>query len=112
MDVFSMSEVHIGKEVSDCVVLCVERHSGCILEVLARKRGLLAKEVAVMMIYHWLTFFGVPRTICSDRGPQFTGDWFKARVPSWEYGIPRASPISAGPMAKLKWLDSRCLRSC
>ena len=31
-----------------------------------------------MMIRHWLTVFGIPRTICSDRGPQFTGGWFKA----------------------------------
>ena len=30
-----------------------------------------------MMISHWLTIFGVPRTICSDRGPQFIGCWFK-----------------------------------
>ena len=31
-----------------------------------------------MMICHWLTVFDIPRTICSDRGPQFTGGWFKA----------------------------------
>ena len=31
-----------------------------------------------MVIGHWLTVFGIPRTICSDRGPQFTGGWFKA----------------------------------
>ena len=30
-----------------------------------------------MMIPHWLTVFGVPRTLCSDHGPQFTGGWFK-----------------------------------
>ena len=78
MDVFSMPEVHIGKETLDCVVLCVDRHSGYVVAVPARKKGLLAKEVAVMMIRHWLTVFDIPRTICSDRGPQFTGGWFKA----------------------------------
>ena len=78
MDVFSMPEVHIGKETFDCVVLCVDRHSGYVVAVPARKKGLLAKEVAVMMIRHWLTVFDIPRTICSDRGPQFTGGWFKA----------------------------------
>ena len=31
-----------------------------------------------MMIRHWLTVFDIPRTICSDRGPQFTGGWLKA----------------------------------
>ena len=78
MDVFSMPEVHIGKETFDCVVLCVDRHSGYVVAVPARKKGLLAKEVAVMIIRHWLTVFDIPRTICSDQGPQFTGGWFKA----------------------------------
>ena len=78
MDVFSMPEVHIGKENFDCVVLCVDCHSGYVVAVPARKKELLAKEVAVMMICHWLTVFDIPRTICSDRGPQFTGGWFKA----------------------------------
>ena len=66
MDIFSMPEVHIGKETFDCVVLCVDRHSGYVVAIPARKRGLLAKEVAVMMIRHWLTVFDIPRTICSD----------------------------------------------
>ena len=60
------------------MVLCVDRHSGYVVAVPARKKGFLAKEVAVMMIRHWLTVFDIPRTICSDRGPQFTGGWFKA----------------------------------
>ena len=29
-----------------------------------------------MMLRQWLTVFGVPCTICSDRRPQFTGGWF------------------------------------
>ena len=78
MDVFSMPEVHIVKETFDCVVLCVDRQSGYVVAVLARKRELLAKEVSVMMIRHWLTVFDIPRTICSDRGPQSTGGLFKA----------------------------------
>ena len=45
---------------------------------ISEKKGLLAKEVTVMMIRHWLTVFDVPRTICSDRGPQFTGGWVMA----------------------------------
>ena len=69
VDVFSMPEVHIGKETFDCVVLCVDRHSGYVVAVPARKKGLLAKEVAVMIIRHWLTVFDIPRTICSDPGP-------------------------------------------
>ena len=29
------------------------------------------------MIRHWLTIFDVPAVICSDRGSQFVGTWFK-----------------------------------
>ena len=43
-----------------------------------RKLELLAKEVAVMMVRHRQTGFSISRTICSDRGPWFTGGWFKA----------------------------------
>ena len=78
MNVFPMPEVRIGKETFDCVVLCVDRHSGYVVAVPARKKGLLAKEVVVMMIRHWLTVFGIPRTLCSDGGPKYTGGWFKA----------------------------------
>ena len=35
MDIFSMPEVHFGKEVFDCVVLCVDGHSGYVVAVAA-----------------------------------------------------------------------------
>ena len=52
MDVFPMPEVHIVIEVFDCLVLCLDRHCGYIVALPAHKEGLLAKEVAVMMICH------------------------------------------------------------
>ena len=39
--------------------------------------GLQAKTVANAMIRHWVTIFDVPAVICSDRGSQFVGTWFK-----------------------------------
>ena len=39
--------------------------------------GPQAKTVANAMIRHWLTIFDVPAVICSDRGSQFVGTWFK-----------------------------------
>ena len=39
--------------------------------------GLQAKTVTNAMIRHWLTIFDVPAVICSDRGSQFVGTWFK-----------------------------------
>ena len=73
MDVFSMPEVLIGEEPSivwSCVwtdTLATLWPSWC------AKKGLLANKVAGMMVCHRLTAFGVPSTICSDRGSQFTG---------------------------------------
>ena len=73
MDIFSMPLIKVGKETFDAVVLVVDRHSGYLVAVPVHKTGLCAKTVAVTMIRHWLTVFGVPTSISSDRGPQFTG---------------------------------------
>ena len=66
----------------------MDRHSGYIVAVPGKKSkkkdkkdkhgvGLQAKTVANAMIRHWLTIFDVPAVICSDRGSQFVGTWFK-----------------------------------
>ena len=88
MDVFAMPEVTVEGETYDCVILAVVRHSGYIVAVPGKKSkkkdkkdkhgvGLQAKTVANAMIRHWLTIFDVPAVICSDRGSQFVGTWFK-----------------------------------
>ena len=92
MDVFSMPEVQIGNQIFNSVVLCVARHSGYVVAVLARKNELVAKQVTVMMICHWITVFSVPRTVCSDRRPQFTGGWFEATC--FLLGIRHATSIA------------------
>ena len=88
MDVFAMPEVTVDGETYDCVILAVDMHSGYIVAVPGKKSkkkdkkdkhgvGLQAKTVANAMIRHWLTIFDVPAVICSDRGSQFVGTWFK-----------------------------------
>ena len=88
MDAFAMPEVTVEGETYDCVILAVDRHSGYIVAVPGKKSkkkdkkdkhgvGLQAKTVANAMIRHWLTIFDVPAVICSDRGSQFVGTWFK-----------------------------------
>ena len=52
MDVFSMPEVEVGKDTYDCVVIVVDCHSGYLVAVPAKKKGLTAKEVAEKMIKH------------------------------------------------------------
>ena len=88
MDVFAMPGVTVEGETYDCVNLAVDRHSGYIVAVPGKKSkkkdkkdkhgvGLQAKTVANAMIRHWLTIIDVPAVICSDRGSQFVGTWFK-----------------------------------
>ena len=67
----------------------MDRHSGYVVAVPGKKSkkknkkdkhgvGLQAKTVAQAMIRHWLTIFDAPAIICSDRGSQFVGSWFKS----------------------------------
>ena len=88
MDVFAMPEVTVEGGRYDCIISAVDRHSGYIVAVLARKSrekdrkdkhgvGLQAETVAQAMIRHWLIIFEVSAVIYSVRGPQFLGIWFK-----------------------------------
>ena len=87
-DVSAMPEVTVERETYDCVILAVDRQSGYVVAVPGKKSkkidrkdkhgvSLQAKTVANAMIRHWLTVFDVPAVICSDRGSQFVGTWFK-----------------------------------
>ena len=103
MDVFAMPEVTLEGETHDCVILAVDRHSGYIVAVPGKKSkkkdkkdkhgvGLQAETVANAMIRHWLTFFDVPAVICSDRGSQFPGTWFKTMCK--QMGIRQAKTVA------------------
>ena len=103
MDAFAMPEVTVEGETYDCVILAVDRHSGYIVAVSGKKSkkkdkkdkhglGLQSKTVANAMIRHWLTIFDVPAVICSDRGSQFVGTWFKTMCK--QIGIRHANTVA------------------
>ena len=77
IDNFAMPLVQHGKEVYDCVILCLDRHIWYLLAVAARDKGLTAEAVAHQMISHWLTVFRTPKAIYSDHESRFTGTWFR-----------------------------------
>ena len=77
LDVFSMPAVKDATGTYDCVVVCVDRHSGYMVAVPALKKGLDARAVAGIMSQHWLTAFGIPATITSDSAPNLVGEWFR-----------------------------------
>ena len=89
MDVFAMPEVTVEGGKYDCIISAVDRHSGYIVALPGKKSknkdkkdkhavGLQVKTVAKAMNRHCLTIFDVPAVICSDRGSQFVGSWFKS----------------------------------
>ena len=115
MDVFAMPEVTVDGQTYDCVILAVDRHSGYIVAVPGKKSkrkdkkdkhgvGVQAKTVANAMIWHWLTIFDVPAVICSDRGSQFVGTWFKTMCK--HMGIRHAKTV-----AYHRWPGGRCSKS-
>ena len=58
-------------------MLCVHGHSGYLLVVPIKEKGLTAEAVARQMISYWVTVFGMPKAIHSDNGSHFNGAWFR-----------------------------------
>jgi len=61
----------------DCAVVAVDRLSGWIVAIPARRQGLRAKDVAIEMFHRWWGPFGVPGVITSDQEPHFVGAWWR-----------------------------------
>ena len=88
MHVFAMPEVTVDGETYHCIILAVDGRSGYIVAVPGKKSKkkdkkdklgvvLQAKTVVNAMIRHCLMIVDVLAVICSDRGSQFVGTWFK-----------------------------------
>ena len=103
MDVFAMPEVTVKGETYDCVILDVDGHSWYIVAVPGKRskkkdkkdkhgEGLQSRTVANAVMWHWLTIFDVPAVICSHRGSQFVGAWF--RTIGKHMGIRQAKTVS------------------
>ena len=104
MDVFAMPEVTVEEEKYDCIISALDHHSGYFGAVPARKDkkdnhggGLRAKTVAQAMNRHWPTIFHVPAVICSDRGSQIVGSWFKSM--GKHMGIQHAKTVAYNSLA-------------
>ena len=77
LDVFYMEPIRYQGIEYDCMVLCVDRHSGWIVASPQQRKGLTAKKVALDMLDRAWGPFGVPSIVTSDRGPQFAGAWWR-----------------------------------
>ena len=76
IDVFSMPPVRAEGKLYDCVVVCVDRHSGWMVANPEQNQGLTGSRAAKGLLKMW-SAFGIPSRITSDRGPQFVSSWWQ-----------------------------------
>jgi hypothetical protein len=77
VDIFSMPEVSWRENTFDCVVICVDRHSGWMIAQPTTALGLTSEKCAHLLLEGGWDQFGIPSTVTSDQGPQFASAWFQ-----------------------------------
>ena len=77
LDIFSMPPTIWEGQEFDCMLVCVDRHSGWIMACPTTKLGLTAEKAAHLLLDKGWDLYGLPSVITSDQGPQFIGKWFK-----------------------------------
>ena len=77
LDIFSMPHTIWESQPFDCILLCVDRLSGWIVAAPTLKDGLTAEKAAHLILEKGWEPFGIPTTVHSDQGPQFTGQWWR-----------------------------------
>ncbi len=61
----------------NCLVLCVDRHSGWMFGCPPQTLGLTAEKFAHLFLNKGWGALGIPNVVTSDQGPQFSGQWFQ-----------------------------------
>jgi hypothetical protein len=77
LDIFHMPQVKFQGNPYDCMVVCVDRHSGWIVAIPQLYKGLTGSKCAKDMYTQFWRPFGVPTTITSDQGSHFVSVWWK-----------------------------------
>ena len=67
IDIFQLPSVRTDWKVYDCMVVCVDRHSGWIIAIPEKYVGLKGETVAKALLPHW-SMMGIPTKITTDRG--------------------------------------------
>ena len=82
IDIFQLPPVRFEGKPYDCVVICVDRHSGWMVAIPELMKGLTGAKVAKAMIKEW-GILGIPTRITSDQGPHFANSWWKTMCAQW-----------------------------
>ena len=75
--IFSMSSVVWQKTMYDCILVCVDRHSGWIIALPTQYIGFTAEKCAHMLLDGGWSTFGIPAVVTSNQGAHFVGQWFQ-----------------------------------
>lgn len=76
IDLFRLPLVRWEGVEYDMLAVCIDRHSGWIVAVPCRNKGLTGAKVAKAMLKFQWRPFGIPSKISSDQGSHFTGAWW------------------------------------
>jgi hypothetical protein len=76
LDLFNMPTVVWEGATYDMIAVCVDRHSGWIVAIPCKNKGLTGAKVAKGMLTHQWRPFGIPSIITSDQGSHFASQWF------------------------------------
>jgi hypothetical protein len=78
IDLFSLPPATYGGEVYDILALAVDRHTGWMIGIPTRIKGLTAQKLGKMFVNHegW-DMCDVPYEVSSDQGGQFAGEWWR-----------------------------------
>ncbi len=78
LDIFSYRTVEFDELEYDKALLVVCMPTGYAMSIPLRKDCSTARHCANALLSRWLEIFGVPTGMLTDRGPQFTADFWEA----------------------------------
>ena len=81
IDIFSLPPTKYEGKSYDCVVICVDRHSGWLIAIPELQKGLTGPKVAKALLQKW-DIVGIPARITTDQGPQFANAWWRTMCAS------------------------------
>ena len=85
IDVFYINSIKYDGKEYDALVIIVDRLTGWITVILESRNGLIARRVARQVCFIIGDFFGVPRVVVSDKGPQFASAFLANVMQSFRY---------------------------
>jgi hypothetical protein len=82
LDLFNMPTVIWEGATYEMIAVCVDRHSGWIVAIPYKKKGLTGAQFAKRILNHQWKSFGIPSIITSDQCSYFASQWINTMCAS------------------------------